>query len=70
MFTAFDETGTIICTNIPTIPDSANTPVVENTEDYLVIYEPNTEIEMLDPSNMTVYITDENGEADNNSTML
>ena len=35
-----------------------------------MIYEPNTEIEMLDPSNMTVYITDENGEADNNSTML
>ena len=66
-FTALDETGTIICTNIPTIPDSANTLIVENTEDYFVTYEPNTEIVMLDPSNMTVYITDEDGEADNDN---
>lgn len=65
-FTELDETGSILCTNITTIPDSVNAPIVENTEDYLVTYEPNIEIEMLSPSNMTVYITDEDGEATNN----
>ena len=61
-FTERDETGSIICTNIATILDDPNAPVVENTEDYLVTYESNIEIEMLGSSNMTVYITDEDGE--------
>lgn len=61
-FTERHETGSILCTNITTVPDNPNAPVVENTEDYLVMYESNSEVEMLGSLNMTVYITDEDGE--------
>ena len=51
-----------VCANIPTVPDNADAPRVEDVEDYFVASQPNSEVEMLAPSNMTVYITDEDGE--------
>ena len=70
-FTEFDEPGSILCTSIATIPDTANAPVIEKIEDYSVTYELSTEIEVLGSSNVTVYITDDDGEAINiNNTVI
>ena len=48
---------TTVCVNIATVEDST----VEDTEDYFVLFEPAAEVEVLGPSNSTVYITDEDG---------
>ena len=50
---------TTVCVNIATVGDS----VVEDIEDYYVLFEPNAEVEVLGPSNSTVYITDEDGKS-------
>lgn len=51
----------IVCASIATVMDPENTPIVEDVESYVVSFELNAEIDIVSPSNATVYIMDENG---------
>lgn len=63
MLTFVSNGPTTVCANISTIPDLENFPIVEDPETFHVEFVPSGEVEILAPSNTTVYIIDEDGNA-------